>query len=116
MAGEYLVSPEDEAVRLLDINTGHIFYRWPYNFLRKFGLVEVKHLLIPRNVETISFKPHQLTFISDQMHDFEALVKFFGRIYSFSLLLQLDEKKATKPNSQKHSFKMCACDCRGDSE
>nr|XP_040029785.1 docking protein 3-like [Gasterosteus aculeatus aculeatus] len=40
LAGEYLVSPEDEAVRLLDINTGHIFYRWPYNFLRKFGLVE----------------------------------------------------------------------------
>ncbi|KAL6117851.1 dok3 [Pungitius sinensis] len=40
LAGEYLVSPEHEAVRLLDINTGHIFYRWPYKFLRKFGLVE----------------------------------------------------------------------------
>ncbi|KAM8910027.1 docking protein 3 [Spinachia spinachia] len=40
LAGEYLVSAENEAVRLLDINTGHIFYHWPYKFLRKFGLVE----------------------------------------------------------------------------
>ncbi|KAM6952989.1 uncharacterized protein dok3 [Lycodopsis pacificus] len=40
LAGEYLVSLEKEAVILLAINTGHIFYRWPYTFLRKFGLVE----------------------------------------------------------------------------
>ncbi|XP_059202996.1 docking protein 3 [Centropristis striata] len=40
LAGEYLVSPEEEAVILLAINTGHIFYRWPYRLLRKFGQVE----------------------------------------------------------------------------
>ncbi|XP_054453738.1 uncharacterized protein dok3 [Anoplopoma fimbria] len=40
LAGEYLVSLEKEALMLLAINTGHIFYRWPYKLLRKFGLVE----------------------------------------------------------------------------
>uniref|UniRef100_A0A8C3A2N7 IRS-type PTB domain-containing protein n=1 Tax=Cyclopterus lumpus TaxID=8103 RepID=A0A8C3A2N7_CYCLU len=40
LAGEYLVSPEKEAVILLDISTGHTIYRWPYELLRKFGLVE----------------------------------------------------------------------------
>ncbi|KAM9356760.1 docking protein 3 [Symphorus nematophorus] len=40
LAGEYLVSPEKQAVILLAINTGHIIYRWPYTFLRKFGQVE----------------------------------------------------------------------------
>ncbi|XP_045886231.1 docking protein 3 isoform X1 [Micropterus dolomieu] len=40
LAGEYLVSPEKEAVILLDIKTGHTIYRWPYRLLRKFGQVE----------------------------------------------------------------------------
>ncbi|XP_078117031.1 docking protein 2 [Sander vitreus] len=40
LSGEYLISPEKEAVILLAINTGHIFYRWPYRHLRKFGQVE----------------------------------------------------------------------------
>ncbi|XP_044060399.1 docking protein 1 [Siniperca chuatsi] len=40
LAGEYLVSPEKEAVILLAINTGHTIYRWPYRLLRKFGQVE----------------------------------------------------------------------------
>ncbi|TDH07779.1 hypothetical protein EPR50_G00109680 [Perca flavescens] len=40
LSGDYLISPEKEAVILLAINTGHIFYRWPYRHLRKFGQVE----------------------------------------------------------------------------
>ncbi|XP_070818272.1 docking protein 3 [Chaetodon trifascialis] len=40
LAGEYLISPEKQAVLLLAIHTGHIIYRWPYTFLRKFGQVE----------------------------------------------------------------------------
>ncbi|XP_035525543.1 docking protein 3 [Morone saxatilis] len=40
LAGEYLVSPEKEAVILLAIKTGHVIYRWPYRLLRKFGQVE----------------------------------------------------------------------------
>ncbi|XP_034739832.1 docking protein 3 isoform X1 [Etheostoma cragini] len=40
LSGEYLISPEKEAVLLLAISTGHIFYRWPYRHLRKFGQVE----------------------------------------------------------------------------
>lgn len=44
LAGEYLVSPEKEAVILMAINTGHVIYRWPYRLLRKFGQVEVKYL------------------------------------------------------------------------
>ncbi|XP_039974911.1 docking protein 2 isoform X2 [Xiphias gladius] len=40
LAGEYLVSPEKEAVILLACNTGYIIYCWPYRLLRKFGQVE----------------------------------------------------------------------------
>ncbi|XP_049897887.1 uncharacterized protein dok3 [Epinephelus moara] len=40
LSGEYLVSTEKDAVTLLAINTGHIFYRWPYRLLRKYGQVE----------------------------------------------------------------------------
>ncbi|XP_029021514.1 docking protein 3 [Betta splendens] len=40
LAGEYLVSPEKEAVALLSVNSCHVIYRWPYKLLRKFGLVE----------------------------------------------------------------------------
>ncbi|KAK5865005.1 hypothetical protein PBY51_016201 [Eleginops maclovinus] len=40
LAGKYLVSPQTEALILLEINTDHIIYRWPYRFLRKFGHVE----------------------------------------------------------------------------
>ncbi|XP_069027383.1 docking protein 3 [Embiotoca jacksoni] len=40
LSGEYVVSPDREAVILLSISTGQIIYRWPYSFLRKFGQVE----------------------------------------------------------------------------
>ncbi|KAK5897287.1 hypothetical protein CesoFtcFv8_010361 [Champsocephalus esox] len=40
LAGKYLASPQKEALILLEINTDHIIYRWPYRFLRKFGHVE----------------------------------------------------------------------------
>ncbi|XP_070693192.1 docking protein 3 [Pempheris klunzingeri] len=40
LAGDYLVSPEQEAMILLAISTGHIICRWPYRLLRKFGQVE----------------------------------------------------------------------------
>ncbi|XP_018530882.1 docking protein 3 [Lates calcarifer] len=40
LAGEYVVSPEEDAVILLACNTGHIIYSWPYRLLRKFGQVE----------------------------------------------------------------------------
>uniref|UniRef100_A0A3P8T153 IRS-type PTB domain-containing protein n=1 Tax=Amphiprion percula TaxID=161767 RepID=A0A3P8T153_AMPPE len=35
LAGEYLVSPDREAVILLDVSTGRIIYCWPYRLLRK---------------------------------------------------------------------------------
>ncbi|XP_072252561.1 docking protein 3 [Leuresthes tenuis] len=40
LAGEYLVTPDSEALVLLTINTGGIIYSWPYRLLRKFGQVE----------------------------------------------------------------------------
>ncbi|XP_071314545.1 docking protein 3 [Trachinotus anak] len=40
LAGEYLVSPDEEALILLNCNTGHTIFRWPYRLLRKFGQVE----------------------------------------------------------------------------
>lgn len=40
LAGEYLVSPDKEAVILLDVSAGYVIYRWPYRLLRKFGQVE----------------------------------------------------------------------------
>lgn len=40
LVGDYLVSPEDEALLLLDDNTCDIIYRWPYKMLRKYGQVE----------------------------------------------------------------------------
>nr|XP_019935327.1 PREDICTED: docking protein 3 [Paralichthys olivaceus] len=40
LAGEYLLSPGEEAVTLLACNTGHVIYRWPYRLLRKFGQTE----------------------------------------------------------------------------
>ncbi|XP_074504394.1 docking protein 3 [Sebastes fasciatus] len=40
LAGEYVISSEEDAVLLLAVNTGHVFYRWPYRLLRKFGQVE----------------------------------------------------------------------------
>nr|XP_020446781.1 docking protein 3 [Monopterus albus] len=40
LAGDYLVSPDKDAVILLAINTCHVIYHWPYRFLRKFGQVE----------------------------------------------------------------------------
>ncbi|KAF3693740.1 Docking protein 3 Downstream of tyrosine kinase 3 [Channa argus] len=40
LAGKYLVSLQKEAVNLLDNNSGHIIYSWPYRLLRKFGQVE----------------------------------------------------------------------------
>ncbi|KAM7389560.1 hypothetical protein PAMP_023527 [Pampus punctatissimus] len=40
LIGEYLISPDSEAVLLLAIKTGRIIYNWPYRLLRKFGKVE----------------------------------------------------------------------------
>ncbi|TKS72531.1 Docking protein 2 [Collichthys lucidus] len=40
LAGDYLLSPEKQALKLLAINTGHVIYCWPYILLRKFGQVE----------------------------------------------------------------------------
>lgn len=40
LVGDYLVSPEDETLLLLDNNTCNIIYRWPYKMLRKYGQVE----------------------------------------------------------------------------
>ncbi|KAG7518770.1 docking protein 3 [Solea senegalensis] len=40
LSGEYLVSPEKEAIILLTCNTSHTVYYWPYRLLRKFGQVE----------------------------------------------------------------------------
>ncbi|KAM9740460.1 docking protein 3 isoform 2-T2 [Menidia menidia] len=40
LAGEYLVSPNSEALVLLTIDTGEAIYSWPYRLLRKFGQVE----------------------------------------------------------------------------
>lgn len=45
LVGEYLVSPEKEAVSLLTTTSGQIVYCWPYNHLRKFGQVEVRQKL-----------------------------------------------------------------------
>ncbi|KAM9850105.1 docking protein 2 [Aulostomus maculatus] len=40
LAGEYLISPNTEAVVLLDIHTGHVIHQWPYTLIRKFGKVK----------------------------------------------------------------------------
>lgn len=40
LAGDYLVSPESDALLLLDSTTSNIIYRWPYKMLRKYGQVE----------------------------------------------------------------------------
>ncbi|KAM3612583.1 uncharacterized protein V6R79_010530 [Siganus canaliculatus] len=40
LSGDYLVSPDREALTLLAVNTGLLIYSWPYIFLRKFGQVE----------------------------------------------------------------------------
>ncbi|XP_020784114.1 docking protein 3 isoform X2 [Boleophthalmus pectinirostris] len=40
LTGDYLISPEDDALLLLDYNTCDIIYRWPYKMLRKYGQVE----------------------------------------------------------------------------
>ncbi|XP_071779178.2 docking protein 3 [Centroberyx gerrardi] len=40
LSGEYLFSPDREAVLLLDVRTGLIIYHWPYRFLRRFGQVK----------------------------------------------------------------------------
>ncbi|XP_035017360.2 docking protein 2 [Hippoglossus stenolepis] len=40
LAGEYLLSTEEEGVTLLAYNTGHVIYHWPYTLLRRFGQVE----------------------------------------------------------------------------
>lgn len=40
LSGDYLVSPDREAMMLLAISTSYIVYRWPYRLLRKFGQVE----------------------------------------------------------------------------
>ncbi|KAJ0003010.1 hypothetical protein NQD34_008160 [Periophthalmus magnuspinnatus] len=40
LSGDYLVSPEEDALLLLDCNTLDVIYRWPYKMLRKYGQVE----------------------------------------------------------------------------
>ncbi|KAM6923474.1 uncharacterized protein dok3 [Xenentodon cancila] len=40
LAGQYLVSPENEALVLLNSKTGCVIFQWPYRLLRKFGQVE----------------------------------------------------------------------------
>ncbi|XP_029369171.1 docking protein 2, partial [Echeneis naucrates] len=40
LAGEYLVSPDKEALNLMTCSTGEIIYSWPYRLLRKFGQTE----------------------------------------------------------------------------
>lgn len=62
LAGEYLVSPENEAVVLLAIDTGHVIYRWPYRLLRKFGQVEVKYFPSNRKGCKHKFKLHQYSY------------------------------------------------------
>lgn len=41
LAGEYLVSIENKALLLLEINSSSIIYEWPYICIRKFGQVKV---------------------------------------------------------------------------
>ncbi|XP_046721765.1 docking protein 2 isoform X2 [Silurus meridionalis] len=40
MSGTYLLSPEKEALSLLNMKTGHVAFSWPYRLLRRFGLVK----------------------------------------------------------------------------
>ncbi|XP_061581015.1 uncharacterized protein dok3 [Cololabis saira] len=40
LAGQYLVSPDSDALVLLSIKTGGVIFHWPYRLLRKFGQVE----------------------------------------------------------------------------
>ncbi|XP_072549743.1 docking protein 3 [Salminus brasiliensis] len=40
MAGSYLLSPEKEALCLLDLKTGKPVFYWPYRFLRRFGQIK----------------------------------------------------------------------------
>ncbi|XP_030001014.1 docking protein 1 isoform X2 [Sphaeramia orbicularis] len=40
LSGDFLISPDSEAVMLLDVSSSCIIYRWPYRMLRKFGQVE----------------------------------------------------------------------------
>ncbi|XP_030621387.1 docking protein 3 [Chanos chanos] len=40
MSGSFLLSPEKEALCLLDLKTGQAMYRWPYRFLRRFGQIK----------------------------------------------------------------------------
>ncbi|CAK6956461.1 docking protein 1 [Scomber scombrus] len=40
LVGDYVISPESEAVSLHAIQTGQTIYSWPYRLLRKFGQVE----------------------------------------------------------------------------
>lgn len=40
LVGDYLISPECDALLLLDSNTCDIVYHWPYKMLRKYGQVE----------------------------------------------------------------------------
>ncbi|XP_067455015.1 docking protein 3 [Thunnus thynnus] len=40
LAGDYLISTDNEAVLLLAVKTGQTIYNWPYRLLRKFGQVE----------------------------------------------------------------------------
>ena len=41
LAGEFVFLLDIEAVFLLDKETADIIYRWPYMFLRRFGIVKV---------------------------------------------------------------------------
>lgn len=40
LTGDYLISPESDALLLMDSNTCDIVYCWPYKMLRKYGQVE----------------------------------------------------------------------------
>ncbi|KAI4897508.1 hypothetical protein NFI96_001952 [Prochilodus magdalenae] len=40
MSGSYLLSPEKEALCLLDMKTGQTAFYWPYRFLRRFGQIK----------------------------------------------------------------------------
>ncbi|KAL7861141.1 hypothetical protein AOLI_G00174900 [Acnodon oligacanthus] len=40
MSGSYLLSPEKDALCLLDLNTGKTAFYWPYRFLRRFGQIK----------------------------------------------------------------------------
>ncbi|CAN9514841.1 unnamed protein product [Ophioblennius macclurei] len=40
LSGDYLVTPDREAMVLLAVSTSYVVFRWPYRLLRKFGQAE----------------------------------------------------------------------------